>query len=467
MRTLPRIALSILSGLSAAAAFPPVGWWPLALVAWGLMFAALRGAGFKAGFHLGLLQGVVFYGVAVSWLWNLFQHASIGLWFILALFGAAAGCLIGGVSKRTPALKWLPLLAAALWAALEFYRAEWFALRFPWMTSGLALGPTWLSPVIGVYGAGFLLLLAGALLALGGREHKRIGAVLTAVLAALGLFRPGSVRETTPGIPVLAAQSENCDLITYVEMTAAEDFQGGIILWPEYAAPFDIRAQPRDLATLRELAAAKNSTLILGTFRPAEDGDGKYNEALVMDATGIIGSHDKSRPVHFMDDGLPGTTAKPVKTRHGPLGTPICFDSDYTEIIRHMTAAGAQAFTVPSMDAVSWSERQHLQHAEIFRHRALENGRWFAVCATSGRTQIIDPHGNRVSGIPLMKDGVLHGQIHLRERLTFYTRIGWIFPWLVCAAAIIGLVAAILTKRHPHKAPSGQRQGGNVASQQS
>jgi len=41
------------------------------------------------------------------------------------------------------------------------------------------------------------------------------------------------------------------------------------------------------------------------------------------------------------------------------------------------------------------------QHAGMFRHRALENGRWMAVASTSGRTQVIDPHGVVRAELPI------------------------------------------------------------------
>jgi apolipoprotein N-acyltransferase len=141
-----------------------------------------------------------------------------------------------------------------------------------------------------------------------------------------------------------------------------------------------------------------------------------------------------------MNDGEPGKTAEPVATRFGKLGTPICFDCDYTEVIRRMVSNGAEAFTVPIMDSKTWTAREHLQHAELFRHRALENGRWFAVSSTSGMTQFIDPHGNRVSQLPMMDEGVLEGVIHLRQEKTFFTTTGWLFPWLVLVAAVVATV---------------------------
>lgn len=435
-----RVVLAVTSGVMAASAFPTLGWWPMILLTWPLWFIAVRGTTVRQGVYLGLTQAMVFYGLGLTWLLHLFQHAAVSLWFVLATFLMLAGGLLGWVTTRHPRASWLPLYAALLCAALEFVRAEVFWLAFPWMTSGLGLGPTWLSPWIGVYGTGFLVLLAGSMLVLGGIRQRVAGAVLTILLAALGLFRPGVVTESSPGIPVLAVQSENCDVSTYLEMSAARPFSGGIILWPEYAACYDIQHFPGyydGLEIARKLAETKFSTVIFGARRDLDDGN-HYNEAITLEASGVIGTHDKNRPVHFMNDGLPGKTSLPIATRFGRIGTPICFDCDFADPVRRMTAAGAEAFAVPSMDAARWTARQHLQHAELFRHRALENNRWMVVCATSGLTQLIDPHGNCAAKIPMMTDGVLENQLHLRQDLTFFTRIGWVFPWVVCVLALVG-----------------------------
>jgi len=428
MSTSFRYVLAVVSGLTAAAAFPTLACWPLILLAWPLLFLALRGAGFRHGRFLGLVHGLVIYGVGLSWMVNIFHQGALALWLILAIFSWLAGAFIGWVSLRHARCWWLPWYAAVVWSALEFVRAELFWLAFPWLTNGLGLGPTWLSPWIGVYGAGFLLVLAAGLLAFGGKVQRTAGAGLTILLAALGIFRPPPVADVGPGIAVLAVQSEQCDFLSYQETTAAQAFANGIILWPEYAAPFDIQEDVPYFARMCNLARERNATLILGTQR-ALSGGAHFNEALTLDAGGRLGTHDKNHPVPFMDDGLPGQVAAPVTTRFGKIGTPICFDCDFADSVRHMTAAGAEAFAVPSMDAARWSAKQHAQHAEMFRHRALENGRWMIVCATSGLTQLIDPHGNRTAQIPMFKDGVLATALHLRNDLTFFTRAGWLCPW--------------------------------------
>lgn len=459
MSTSLRFLLALVSGGLAVFAFPPFSWWPLAFVAWPLLFAAVKGSGGRLGFRLGLVQSLMLYGCTLSWFWRIFGPAAVALWLILAFFTGMTCRLIGWASQRHPGLKWLPLYAALAWTAVEYFRSEWFWLRFPWMTPGLALGPTWLSPFIGVYGAGFLVVLAGCLLTLGGRQSRISALGLIAVLAILALNRPGPVSESGPGIPVLALQSERVDFESYLETSKASGFRDGVILWPEYSAPFEIKpspangAPPRERAKLDELVRDRNAVLVFGTMKDLPAGK-HFNIARTLDATGDLGWHAKNRPVHFMNDGEPGRTAEPVLTRFGRLGTPICFDCDYTEVIRRMVANGAEAFTVPIMDAETWTAREHLQHAELFRHRALENGRWFAVASTSGMTQFIDPHGNRVSQLPLMGEGVLQGVIHPRRERTFFTTAGWLFPWLVLGAAVV--TTLLLMSRAPAK-PHGTR----------
>ncbi len=442
MSTPLRFLLALISGGLAVFAFPPFSCWSLAFVAWPILFLAVKGSGGSTGFRLGAVHGVMLYGCTLSWFLKIFGPAAVALWLIVALFTGAACGLIGWADRRHPQMKWLPLYAALVWTAVEYFRSEWFWLRFPWMTPGLAIGPTWLSPFIGVYGTGFFVVLTGTLLALGSRRLKLMSLSLIAALSVLAVNRPAPVRELGQGIPVLALQSEQVDFESYLETSKASNFRDGVILWPEYSARFEIKSSPengnspRDWIKLADLVRDKRSVLVFGTMKDLPGGK-HYNIARTLDESGDLGWHAKNRPVHFMNDGEPGKSAEPIVTRFGKLGTPICFDCDYTEVIRRMVANGAEAFTVPSMDAETWTAREHLQHAELFRHRALENGRWFAVAATSGLTQFIDPHGNRVSQLALMEEGVLEGVIHLRQDKTFFTTIGWLFPWLVLVAALV------------------------------
>jgi apolipoprotein N-acyltransferase len=111
--------------------------------------------------------------------------------------------------------------------------------------------------------------------------------------------------------------------------------------------------------------------------------------------------------------------------------------------VRRMTREGADFFAVPSMDPIVWGPVQRLQHSALFRIRAAENGRAMVVCATSGVTQNIGPGGDQVAMLAPLKRGVLTGVIPLRKGLTFYTRCGWVFPWIALAGGILFLLQAL------------------------
>lgn len=72
-----------------------------------------------------------------------------------------------------------------------------------------------------------------------------------------------------------------------------------------------------------------------------------------------------------------------------------------------------------------------------------------AVVGTSGVSQIIDPHGRVVTSLPPMKPGLLVGNVGRRTALTFYTRIGWLFPWAALMAFAFMLVALLKRSSRP------------------
>ncbi|MFM2166688.1 MAG: hypothetical protein RIS79_1059 [Verrucomicrobiota bacterium] len=204
-----------------------------------------------------------------------------------------------------------------------------------------------------------------------------------------------------------------------------------LIVWPEYAVPKDVRASS-DLATIQGLAAKRKAIIVFGT-QTGLGGDNWQNTALTVDGARVLGEHGKHHTAHFFNDGETGPTLKAIDTPLGGMGTPVCFDCDFQDVVRHMTLDGAEFFAVPSMDAAHWGEKQHIQHAQLFRLRAAENRRPFIVAASSGVSQIIDAHGWWSQRIPPMVEDALNGRITPEKELTFFTRWGWLTPWLALA----------------------------------
>ncbi len=419
-------------------AFPPFGWYPLILPSLAGLLVATKGATSRAAFYLGMLYGILGYGGALYWLFHLFGAPALSLFAIFGLFTGLFCLSFDFLGKRLSSPLLQALTAATLWTGIEFYRSELFFLRFPWITPGSALGPTFLSPLVGVYGASFLVVAASA--AFLRRKTLAAAVVLSSAVVLLGVFRPARIEaDPESGTRVGLVQNEDCMLASYVLLTRTmKEDRPRLIVWPEFALPYDVRENRVDFRVLTNLCAEMDAVLVLGTKTVVGPGRRDwYNTALVLDRGGVLGEYYKTRPVHFFNDGIPGRSFDPIPTRLGCIGTPVCFDCDYTEVVRRMAESGAEFFAVPSFDARSWSRTQHLQHAALFRLRAAETGRWLVCAASSGVSQVVDPHGNVHGALPAMEEGVLTCRIDGRTRRTVFTRAGWIFPWLALAASVV------------------------------
>lgn len=446
-----RCAVALVSGAVYSLAYPPLGWGWLVFPGLGGLLVALRDQHGTRARALGFIHGMTVYAVGLSWLFEIFGTFVIALWCVLAGFTALFAEMQSRAAWRGVGGWKLAGFTALNWCGWEFIRAELFPLKFPWMTSGLAVGPNALLPWIGVYGVGLLVVLIVALAV--ARMWKPLVPPAIGLACAVGLFRklPEPVREDPMAVRVGGLQYESVTLDEFIKHTRALPADVPLVVWPEYAIAYDIRNNPRDWKLVRDLCAERNITLTFGTQHHEGANRGWRNIALTIDPDGVRGQHNKVHTVHFFDDGKPGSTALPIDTRHGRIGTPVCFDCDYEGVTRRMTAAGAEMFIVPIMDAASWTARQHNQHAELFQIRACENGRWMFVCATSGVSMVIDPRGHLHGRLGALKQGSLLGSIRRESGLTVYTRFGWLVPWCALGLAGIGWLVLLLPARKPQE----------------
>ena len=447
-----RCLLAALSGAVYALAYPPLGWgWLVVPGIVGLLVALRDQHGTRAR-AIGLLHGMVAYGVGLSWLFQIFGPLVVMLWCVLAAFTA----LFAGLQSRAVLRGiggWrLWVFTALNWCGWEFIRAEIFPLKFPWMTVGLAVGPNAVLPWVGVYGVSVIAVLLATGIAM--RKWKTACGLSLPLLCSVVWLRslPEPAADDVGAVKVAGIQLEAVMFDDFLKATQQLPTDVQHVVWPEYALPYDVRADPREWSLLLELCRERGITMTIGTQARPTGSDDWRNIALTLDAEGVHGEHTKVHTVHFFDDGIRGKTALPVETAFGKTGTPICFDCDYEGVVRNMTAAGAEMFIVPVMDAKSWTARQHEQHAALFRIRACENGRWMFVCATSGVSQLIDPHGMVHDRLPVLEQGTLIGRIRPETKLTFYTHYGWLTPWCVLVVAAVCWIILLLPNR---KRPSG------------
>jgi len=457
------ICTAICSGFAAVSAYPPYGVWFLIFFAYALLFVALRSQGLLRGFLLGLLQGLVLYSISLRWMPMAFGERvsyAAGVWLLLALFCASGAALVGWVTAKYPRSFWMPILAAMTLLVPLHFRSEVFITPFPWITPGLALGPILLTPFVGVYGCGFLVLLACALIVLGAKLQRAAGAALAIFLATAAVFRPEPVADERSPVMVMAVQGgqqavalprpiyssspEPRNFWNYWRRTVSSDFREGIVVWPETATT-GLRASKTKLETIKHLTQSRKSVFVIGTT--ARDGDsGWFNEAITFDNGKEVGTHRKVRPVPFIESCTAGTSLAPIKTSLGQLGTPICYDTLLEAPMRKLASAGAEVFIVPSRDDLRWTSTQHWQHAEILPHRALENDRWIAVANMHGISQIIDPAGNRIRFLESGSTGLLCGSVHLRSSRTPYNLGLWLLPYFLTGLCVVSYGTLIILR---------------------
>jgi apolipoprotein N-acyltransferase len=122
----------------------------------------------------------------------------------------------------------------------------------------------------------------------------------------------------------------------------------------------------------------------------------------------------------------------------------ICYEVVYSRMVA-IDAANADLIVNISND--TWFGRSigPMQHLQIARMRALENGRYLLRGTNNGVTAIIEPNGNVVSQLPQFEQGVLLGEVTAMEGQTPYSR--WLDLPVVFISMLLIAVAGVVRYR--------------------
>lgn len=479
-------------------------WWPpalLLLAVRGLGAKRAAGLAFAAGTLAHALVWhwiyvvTVRYGHAPPWVG---VAAPLLLAFYPAPFVAAFAAAGERLSSRSPLG---PISLAALWTAFEHGRS--FVLTgFPWATLGYAQHENgWLlglAPWAGVYGLSFAAALGGLcafewlLRREPGRSARRAFAGLALLLAlhvagALGR-EPAVPGERSLRIAVLQGNIDQGvkwsdawierTILIYEGLTRAAATDGArLVVWPETALPLPLEGYPALEERLAALARETGAALVVGavgiSIGATGEIEGLFDSALLYDAAGTrLERYDKSHLVPF-GEYLPlralfgrfiravatGATSRDVSAGPEPralalpaaeagepvvtLGVPICYELLFPDLVRRFAGGGAQVLLAITNDA--WYGRTGAPHQflAITALRSAENGMWTARAANTGVSALIDARGQVQEQTRIFEQGLLVGDVPLRDaslRPTFYARFGDWLP-LGCWLAGAGLWA--------------------------
>ena len=346
----PRLT-ALAAGAIGAFGYPPVGLWPLTLLAVGVLVVLLwQAPGWKVAALRGWLFGLVHLTIANNWIATAFTHqaempAFLG-WFavpLLCVYLAVYPALAAGLAKalaRDSGVAAFSGAFAGFWIVTEWLRS-WVFTGYPWPPLGLALlGPYdsqgWaaLLPVTGTYAlSGVVIGFAGALTAfLLARKWLPAGGV--AVLVAAGMIfgpspapRDSALRYTLVQPNLNQAQINDPrqyepSFLTLSALSVREDSDAPrIVLWPEsgmpdylrpgyparYYAATTARADPAFARARIGQVIGENSLLLtgavdleIGTVDGQETAIGAYNSVTALNAGGeIVGSYSKAHLVPY------------------------------------------------------------------------------------------------------------------------------------------------------------------------
>ncbi|MEQ6915940.1 apolipoprotein N-acyltransferase [Halomonas aquatica] len=460
-------------GLSTLSASPFKLWW-LAPVAAGLVYFGIHALSPRQAALRGLCYGIGLFGTGASWVYvSIHDYGYTGVplaLFLTTLFVVGLSLFFAATFwgyRRLCGPRLAPFTFAGAWVLGEWLRT-WLFTGFPWLLLGSAqvdspLAP-W-APVGGVYLLSLITALTGSL----GVEclwRRRWAAASLAALWLVPLALP--TQWTTPvGAPVRVAllqgnlpqlikwspEGQRRAVDTYLALTRGLGEDVDLVVWPEAALPmFEDQAEP--ILDRARTGLSEGAELLTGILQ--RDGSGLYYNSVVGRGD-VEGEYRKAHlvpfgeylpldallrgAIDFFDLPAPAMTPGPADQapiRAGDLviGNAICYEIIYADLVASRAREAGVLLTV-SNDTWFGASIGPLQHLQMARLRALENGRPVIRATSNGVTALIDPQGRVTARAPQFETAVLEGDVTATQGLTLFTRTGSWPTWLLAALMVL------------------------------
>ena len=405
----------------------------------------------------------------------------------------------GRVAERVPCL--LPLSAAALWVVGEWSQTLfWFGV--PW--ARLSISQTKMLPEfqsVSLFGSCFLTFLIVAVnffvaCALLSPVKKRIFAAVGAgififntVFGAVALLTDGIKENGSREIKAAVIQGNISSTekwgfdwyerteekyIGLIEKAAADGAE--LVVIPETVFPVYIENNAKIRNLLSETAKKNSVTILVGTMTKDENEcqrniivavtpDGEFHMENYYSKRHLVpfGEYVPWRDlftaiypplsdVGMLDnDFTPGEDPAVFDTGEYKIGSAICFDSIFAELIRGSVNDGAELIAIETNDSWFSDSAAVYMHEAQAKLRAVEAGRYVLRAANTGISEIISPTGRAIAEIEPLVDGYAVESVRPRSDRTLYSAVGDIWVMLsalfVAGIAVTDAVFAIKEKR--------------------
>ncbi len=480
--------LAPLAGALVTLSLAPWTIWPAGIVACALYCALLCTCTPAQALWRGWLFGLGLFGSGASWVYvsiHVHGYAPVPLAILLTTLFCAGLALLHALFAwcYVRAIRGLPggmlLGFPLLWMLFEWLRS-WLLTGFPWLYLGYAHIDTWIAgwaPIAGVFGLSFICAISGSCLFLAWRSRQPAAVVTYSVILATLWFggailkpiewvapasdQPLSVAIYQPNIPQEHKWRPSWlpRILAQYEATAQPLFGHDIVLWPESAIPRFYQDVEDWFAPLARRAELRETTLITGV--PYRSGEGGYHNSIIALGLGE-GLYHKQRLVPFgeyvpLENWLRGTIAffdLPMSAfSRGPAEQPpllagsfrvapfICYEIVYPHLVAG-AARNADLLVTISNDSWFGDSIGPLQHLQMARMRALENGRYLLRGTNNGVSAIIDHRGQLLGQSEQFVTTTLTGEAQVMLGRTPFGSFG-VTP-LVSGCALALLLMALM-----------------------
>lgn len=465
------------TGVLIAAALPPWGWWPLALVGVACLDRLIARRPGRARFRRGSMVGLGLYVPSLAWMTDM----TLPGYVIAAVAYAALFGLAVTIVPATAPGRWLALPGAV--ALTELLRWSWPFGGVPLssLAVGQVAGP--LAPVLRLGGALLLVevavIVGVALAAATSRRWSAAGLAALVVAGAVGGAMVAPRSEAVGELRVALVQGGgpqgtrawNTDEREVFErhLEASELIEGPVdlVVWPEDVVDVDDLETSDEGRELADLARDLDATLIAGAV---EDAGPEHflNASVAYSPEGeIVDRYDKVHRVPFGEyvplrwllepfggenltarDAVIGEEPAELDTPAGRFSVAISWEIFFGDRVREGVQDGAEVVLNPTNGSSFTGTLVQTQQVASSRMRAIESDRWLVQVAPTGFSAVIDRDGTVHQRSAVSQQVVLHDTVTMYDGTTPYVRWG-MGPAVAVALACLALGWAAARRRAP------------------
>ncbi|QEO10025.1 apolipoprotein N-acyltransferase [Protaetiibacter larvae] len=501
------VLLAAAAGPITDAAFPDLGWWPLAFLGIALVLVAAHGRRAGAGFVVGFVFGLSFYLIHIPWmteflgpdeLWIVRAVPWFALCVVMALWCGLGTMLIAIATRVVPRavrgplgqLLFVPLVVAGLWTGREAIASIWPYGGFAWGRIAESQSDSPITPLfawLGISGVGFLMVFLVAVAVAAVRVATvpvLLRALLVTAIAATLVAFPSFPVTTEGSLRVGAVQGngktgyfdppEHAGDNLLAQYAATEPLFGedlDLVVWPEGGSDLDPLRVPGAARVFDSVAVNTGATFVGWSI--TKHGEQYFNTSLLWrPGDGAVDRYDKRHPVPFGEyvpdravwrqfapelidliqrEYTPGTTDAVMDVgRDGhsvPAGFAICFDIVDDALMREGVEEGGQLVLAQTNNADFGFTDENVQQLAIARIRAVELGRTVVNISTVGTSAIVLPDGTVQDRLPRFTPAAMVAEVPLSTTTTPAVVIGRGVEWGVVAIALGALIGAAIGGR--------------------